>query len=1125
MRKLAIAGAVLLGLLAAAVVVGPRLIDWNRYKPEIAGRLEEALDRRVEIEGDLSLGLVPVPALSVERVRLANLPGASEPYMATVESLRLRLNPAALLRGAVRVESLILVEPVMRLQEFEDGRVNWRFGGKRDSAKPAESPGSLRETTEVRFDRLIIESGVVTYERPRAQAVRVEDIDASVSAGSLNGPFQVSGDAVWRGTELVFEATTGRLSGDGPAAFNAVLRLPGAKAQAKMAGQIATAEEVLIRAKVTASSDSFEQVAALAMDPSGFPVNLRQPFSFEGGIEVSPGRVTVNELSARLGETRVGGALAARLAGRPNIDATLAFGRLDLDALVTADTPPAGPNEPQPQDGSSPVAGLALPEGLDATVNATADVVVYRGGIVRQAKLDAALGEGRLAVRRATALLPGGSDVSLSGDLRGVDGNLAVNGAVEAVSDNLRAVFDWLGVPVADVPADRLRKFAAHAAIKGTLDQLQVSDVDVRLDTSRLRGTATLRLEGRPAVGANLVIDNLNVDAYRPVARDGDEASGAPADGAAPDQAGLPILAAFDANVRARADSLTMNEVMARDVSFEGALVDGDLTIRQASVGDFGGASSQAQGRLANLAHGPIEFREFTFEARAAQPARVARVLGVVPGFDINRLGPVAVRGSLDGPMSEFSLAGRAELAGGEMEAKGVVSVGDVTEMRLDLSASHPDTVALARVFQPDYRPAGKLGSANLAAKVTVAGMRAEASEIRLVIGSADLSGSASADLTAKPKVTARLDAGEVVVDRFLPVNRAALLPRPPSDWLVAPATPQPVKFRLGAPPSQAHGATNHLAGGAPWSREPFDLGWLDAFEADVSLAAKAVAYKEYRLDNVQAVARVADGAAVLRSLDGALFDGPISADARLTRNGALTGAVSLRDARLREALATTAGIDVASGILSAGATFESGGNSTYEWAANVSGDGELSVRDGVVRGLDLGAISRRLDNIENVGSLLGLLQEGLSGGQTPFSSLAATFAARRGVITSQDIALRAEAGEGKGTATVDLANYAVQARMLFTLSAHPGMPPFGVRLEGPLDNPRRFFDVNELQAWLVSKGMGRLLKERGGEAGKVIQELLGGQPKSQSQGAPAPQPSPRPEEVFKGLLDQLGRQ
>lgn len=207
----------------------------------------------------------------------------------------------------------------------------------------------------------------------------MEDIDATVSAGSLNGPFQVSGHAVWRGTELVFEATTGRLSGDGPAAFNAVLRLPGAKAQAKMAGQIATVEEVSIRAKVTASSDSFEQVAALAMDPSGFPVNLRQPFSFEGGIEVSPGRVTVNELSARLGETRVGGALAARLAGRPNIDATLAFGRLDLDALVTADTPPAGPNEPPPQDGSSPVAGLVLPEGLDATVNATADVVVYRG--------------------------------------------------------------------------------------------------------------------------------------------------------------------------------------------------------------------------------------------------------------------------------------------------------------------------------------------------------------------------------------------------------------------------------------------------------------------------------------------------------------------------------------------------------------------------------------------------------------------------------------------------------------------------------------------------------------------------------------------------------------------------
>ncbi|MBF0393669.1 MAG: hypothetical protein HQL38_13405, partial [Alphaproteobacteria bacterium] len=107
-----------------------------------------------------------------------------------------------------------------------------------------------------------------------------------------------------------------------------------------------------------------------------------------------------------------------------------------------------------------------------------------------------------------------------------------------------------------------------------------------------------------------------------------------------------------------------------------------------------------------------------------------------------------------------------------------------------------------------------------------------------------------------------------------------------------------------------------------------------------------------------------------------------------------------------------------------------------------------------------------------------------------------------------------------------------LDTRLEFTMTDHPQAPPFIVRLDGPLDDPRRNFDANQLQAWLVSKGMGRALGGKAGDIGKALQGALQRKPAPAAQQGgdqpppPAAAPAPRVEQqILDGLLKGLTRQ
>ena len=178
MKKVLFGIVALIVLLIAAALIGPSFVDWNKYKPEIVAKVREATGRELAIGGNISLSVLPSPTLSVEDVSLANIPGATEPRMASLKALDVRVAFGPLLSGTIKVESVALIDPMISLEVLKDGRRNWEITPARAPAAPAapakpEEAGAPEAGAAVQLEGGGRKSGSVVCGEARPAGARV----------------------------------------------------------------------------------------------------------------------------------------------------------------------------------------------------------------------------------------------------------------------------------------------------------------------------------------------------------------------------------------------------------------------------------------------------------------------------------------------------------------------------------------------------------------------------------------------------------------------------------------------------------------------------------------------------------------------------------------------------------------------------------------------------------------------------------------------------------------------------------------------------------------------------------------------------------------------------------------
>ncbi len=1116
----------MLGIVVLAVVaalVAPSFINWNAYRAEIAAEVHKATGRRLVIEGPIDVAVLPAPKLSAARVRFANLEGAAAPDMVRLEALDVRIAFWPLLSGRVVVNSVELRGADIELETLADGRVNWEFGPPRApgavTGGPAvSSPGA---GDAVRLDRVVIADGRVTWrDSGKGTVERVERIDATLAAETLAGPFSLRGRAMARGVPLAVALRAGRIDTGRPIPLNAEVELREARAKGLLSGTFMLGDAPSANLRLDAGGDDLGRAVAALSDGGAGPAILGRPFTLSATLAGDARAFAVNDIALVLNGTRATGAVSATFGPVTEVDATFGINTLDLDAwLAAAATPRKAPVAAPPAKGTRQEAAqpapFALPKDLRVAVDARIGGITYNKGAIRDVGFQGRLDGGVFHVARLSAQLPGGSDAALAGRVTARDGAPRFDGKLEANVADSRQMLDWLGVDHSAIVRDRLNRITFRTGLAAAGEQLELSDIDLRFDATRIGGGVVVALRERLGIGANLRLDRINLDAYlaEPAAA-GPKAPAAPAKGKgeAGGQGGaLAALGAFDANLRAEAQSVTLRGVTVSGLALDSTLLGGDLTLRSFRIANLAGGTLDVSGTVAALDRDPVP--DLRFSLATQRPDQLFALVGIEPPVAPARISPLAFDGAFKAEAKATRL--QADLAAGALKVAVAGTLADLAtapRLGLDLKADHPSFVEFVRLFDPAFTPRiAPKGPFSLEARADGAGLDVKLANVRAQFGEAAVTGEATLAMAAvRPRLTARFKAGPVVAEHFVPASLGG--------GAKAPASPA----RAGMPGPSAAGASS----GAPWSDAPFELDGLRALDADVQVEAKSLLWRSWQVDAPRIEMALDDGRFELRRVSGSTVGGTfrlaglLAAPAKKGGPAELRANLDVQRADLRQAMFNIAALDIASGTVTFRTEFAGRGASSRALVSSLAGGGSLEATEGAISGFDLGSVNERLKNLNQPAAFLGLLQTAMSGGTTRFSDLKANFKIAQGVVRSDDIALKADGGSGTATLVADLPNWQIDSNAVFRLEGHRDAPPFRMQLKGPLDAPARIFNLNELQAWLASRAVGGLLQQVLPK--KQPQTQAEPAPEQQQKPAPEPRREPSPEEFIRGIFDVL---
>ena len=716
-----------LALVVAALFLVPPFLDWEQFKPEITERLEAATGRTLAIEGTIEASILPAPTITVTDLRIAGAPGAASPDLARVESLDLSLALGPLLGGEVAVTSLELVEPVFELQRLADGRPSWLV---EDAGTPSSEVGAAGDAEGggfvlARIDSATIRNGAIVYRHgDGSPPERIEQIDASLSARSLDGPFRADGTFAVRGRTVEFQLATGTIDAERAVPVSVEAAAGGERGSALFEGTLRGVDGMpsFDGSMRLQASDLGALLEALAIERGALPAQpLAGAFSAKGALSASADALSARELQLRLGESQASGALSWQGGERPVLDADIELNRIDLDRFlpssdVTEDEArAAGGGEGGAAGGAAGGADTAtllqtipeeirraIPGDIAATVDFRIGTLTWREGVIRQARAQLSLDDGVVNARQASALLPGGADVRLAGRLTKEGGGAWLTSVAEIEANDLRAVLSWLAVDTGAVPADRLRHLSASADIAAHGERLSASNLDIRIDTTRIAGDAALETAARPRLSAALQVDAVNVDAYLGAA--GSAALGTGGGEAAPQEAtpapagaGLgAALAGIDADLALAVGSLTYDGVRLSGLELDAALEDEALTLRRAQVADALGARVALSGSARSIWSEPAI--ELVVEGEADSLSGVTALLDIDPALRAEAFGAIALQGSLEGDADALTVDLGLDAVSAEASLAGTVERPfDEPAAALLLRLRAADAASLAR--------------------------------------------------------------------------------------------------------------------------------------------------------------------------------------------------------------------------------------------------------------------------------------------------------------------------------------------------------------------------------------------------------------------------------------------
>lgn len=1188
MKKiLAVIGALLVVLVAALLII-PSLIDWNGYKAQISQAVRDATGRELALKGDLSMSLIPSPSLSASDVTLGNVAGAQDDDMVSIGEVRVSVALMPLLTGNVQVKEVSVIDPVISIETFEDGSNNLVFdpnqaqksgpdagtistpntGAQTETAPEAASDSASEAgsnfASTITVDSLEIENATIIYRAPGTEE-RIEGLTLAVSADTLNGPMDGEGYVFYRGIPLTFGFNVGQISQTAPFPVSLKVGLDKVDGGVTLAGRVdLSSENPGFEGDIDSDfKDLREAARRIAGEDADIPDIAAKPLDLGGHITANAKSVTLNDLSIRFGETRGSGAIAIDQEPSMRADVALRFNQLDLDSILVlaadmgdAAAPATGTSGANgggaATDGAAGAQSIpsqssvkkntaanapAIPADLTASIDFEVETLIYNQTPVHNARVNAAIANSKVTLNEVSAGLPGGTDVAVFGSISGEKPELTAALSYEIASENIRAVIRWLGADVDGIRADRLRRFSLTGGIKGTPDQLNISDLDLRVDDTAIRGAVVANLggEGLPALGIGLKLDKINLDQYIAASPGGDGAAPSTGSGGSAGSSGgatgsdssnagssatteqdmvkvikdaLAPLNGLAANYRLAADEIISSGVAVRGISIDGSINGANITLNNFAVADAAGLAASAKGVFNGTANVPA-FDNLSVRVTAKTLEPLAKLTGVTlpaPASSYKSIqANLGVNGPITGPTVDLEVSNPLMQVALDGVVSQVFGANPGLDGKLALQASSLNRAL--ELLAPDYTPSGNIGRLAVSSAVKGNAQNVSLDGLKLIVGAFETAGNIKFDGSqAQPKLSVNLSGGTLDVDPFLPAQkRAGLLPGSGSG-------PRKAAFNL---PKTMTVTRVDTRDGTPWDDTVIDVSALRSLDADIAIALDQLDFDTYSLVKPDLKATLVSGLLTISNLTGLLGDGNLGIngtfDARNSDVPQLALKGSLDGARVEKLTPIKVANDTILGGANLNFDVKASGNTSRRLVSALNGTSNLVLRE--VRFSN--ASKRSVDPSLNIQALLSqgpqaMVVEGV-GNNDLLQSLEADIAITNGIAKTPRVEALSRVGTADADATLDLPKWTMDTKADFDFSEKiEELPPFSVYAKGKIDDPVITGQMDKIAVKVLDK---------------VLDKVLGGSGSSGSDsGSGGGSAEDAAKGLLKGLLNQFGR-
>ncbi len=141
-KVLLILGILFLVFIIGALLVLPRFVNVQKYKPQIENKVSELTGRPFTLEGPINLSVFPWIGVKLSGLHLGNPKGFTRTDFISIKSFEVRVKLLPLLSKQVEVKKFVVVEPRFVLEKNKKGKKNWEglvkpapVSGKKEARK------------------------------------------------------------------------------------------------------------------------------------------------------------------------------------------------------------------------------------------------------------------------------------------------------------------------------------------------------------------------------------------------------------------------------------------------------------------------------------------------------------------------------------------------------------------------------------------------------------------------------------------------------------------------------------------------------------------------------------------------------------------------------------------------------------------------------------------------------------------------------------------------------------------------------------------------------------------------------------------------------------------------------